>query len=921
MLKHRCLVLILTLLAIFAHAAKKDIPTFDRDDTELRDVYVQRAGPDREALTDFSQGKLGVVLPTYARVPLFLAYRALQLGRTELARQAAATESYQLEPISTQGLAEWERVRRELSDAPISRQLSGHHSMGGEAFGSYTNCGDAAFDLAAQTLQSLQKNPRLKKVDIQEWLNAQDAVFSFCSDDQGYPTPSTAIPQELPASALLYLRQLRRYQVAAAYFYDGQHQAALGRFDAVAAEKANPLRAWAAHASMRAILRDASLDLSFVRRVQEIRAASATDADKRAAYFLAKNNDLQRRSKAFAQISARAKLIAADKSLSLVWQATQKLLVQAKTMLMPEQDYLERSAELGGFNRDFLRSGQLRQWEKGGDALFDYGGNTELFVSLRGGQEYFDWIRTIQGCTDNVVSPNYTGLCVQEHAHALERWLATKRTTWLVATLVTAQQLSPALEAPLGAALQTPADAMAYLTLRYHAARLLRTAGRKDEALGLARGVLSLSQLDISTINLFKQEALASATSAEQALPYLLRKRAGYQMRNGNKPIPLNVGADGDELLNRSLSAEDQLRLALSDAAPGDIRKQLVVAAWWRADMVGDKKTAEVAAEFVASLLPELAEFTAQYIKASDSDARHYVLARAAMNYRISPHVGHYSSTDFATSFKSQRRAIAADWWCSFGGDDFVNQARMQRIPSQRPKLAANDAAVALELKALSQVGSAADWLAHVALNRARQGGRDLGSLRPMLDAVVQSEALDCDTPAGDVLRLQAQQALRDLPLAAIPGNSPQSRAVFSETALRAEYERILPELQRRVAGKREVHAYHILLQLEKDANDVMAQIKAGADFEVIARQRSADPGSAARGGDLGWSADDEDGFVRPFAEALHAMAAPGLYATPVKTPYGWHIVKVTGIRPRQVPSFEFMRAFIEDHLRKAQSP
>jgi peptidyl-prolyl cis-trans isomerase D len=101
-------------------------------------------------------------------------------------------------------------------------------------------------------------------------------------------------------------------------------------------------------------------------------------------------------------------------------------------------------------------------------------------------------------------------------------------------------------------------------------------------------------------------------------------------------------------------------------------------------------------------------------------------------------------------------------------------------------------------------------------------------------------------------------------------------------------------------------------------AQQVLAQLKAGKDFGALAKKYSADPGSAAQGGDLGWA--ERGIYVPAFADALFGMEKPGLYPTPVKTQFGYHIIRMDAIRPAQVPSLDAVRAQVEQQYRREQA-
>lgn len=116
-------------------------------------------------------------------------------------------------------------------------------------------------------------------------------------------------------------------------------------------------------------------------------------------------------------------------------------------------------------------------------------------------------------------------------------------------------------------------------------------------------------------------------------------------------------------------------------------------------------------------------------------------------------------------------------------------------------------------------------------------------------------------------------------------------------------------------------HGRHILIPLGKDeaaakklADDVLAQAKAGKDFGALAKQYSQDPGSADKGGDLGWA--DRNQFVGPFADALFSMNT-GEIRGPVKTQFGFHIIRLDEIQAGKTKPLESVRPEIEAELKR----
>ena len=120
-----------------------------------------------------------------------------------------------------------------------------------------------------------------------------------------------------------------------------------------------------------------------------------------------------------------------------------------------------------------------------------------------------------------------------------------------------------------------------------------------------------------------------------------------------------------------------------------------------------------------------------------------------------------------------------------------------------------------------------------------------------------------------------------------------------------------------RSPARQEVHARHILVETEDDAKAIAAELKKGADFAELAKKKSKDPG-ASDGGDLGFFTKDQ---MVPEFSAVAFTLEPGKISDPVKSQFGWHIIKVEEKRNRQAPAFEQVKAQIETYVtRKAQA-
>jgi peptidyl-prolyl cis-trans isomerase C len=139
-------------------------------------------------------------------------------------------------------------------------------------------------------------------------------------------------------------------------------------------------------------------------------------------------------------------------------------------------------------------------------------------------------------------------------------------------------------------------------------------------------------------------------------------------------------------------------------------------------------------------------------------------------------------------------------------------------------------------------------------------------------------------------------------------------KAAVTPEATKKVYE----DAAKQMGGEEEVHARHILVPTEDEAKAVLAEIKKGTDFAELAKQKSKDPGAAAEGGDLGYFTKDQ--MVPEFA-AVAFKLDKGQVSDPVKTQFGWHIIKVEDKRTKPVPEYDKVKDQIETYVqRKAQA-
>jgi len=152
------------------------------------------------------------------------------------------------------------------------------------------------------------------------------------------------------------------------------------------------------------------------------------------------------------------------------------------------------------------------------------------------------------------------------------------------------------------------------------------------------------------------------------------------------------------------------------------------------------------------------------------------------------------------------------------------------------------------------------------------------------------------------------------------------SKVTVDDAQLQAYYEEQKARTPERFTEPERRRVSHILLSVANPAEDAAAKAKAegilkraqaGEDFAELAKQFSQDPGSAAQGGDLGWS--ERKVWVAPFADAAYSMKVNEIRG-PVKTQFGYHILKLVGIEPQSVKTFEQAKADLETEYRRNEA-
>lgn len=192
------------------------------------------------------------------------------------------------------------------------------------------------------------------------------------------------------------------------------------------------------------------------------------------------------------------------------------------------------------------------------------------------------------------------------------------------------------------------------------------------------------------------------------------------------------------------------------------------------------------------------------------------------------------------------------------------------------------------------------------------QGAPDSEQLRAAVkEELIRREVLSQEARKKSLDKSAAVQAQMDMARQAVLIRAYLQDFVkahpVSDADVKAEYDKIKSQL-----GDKEYKARHILVEKEEEAKAIIAKLDKGEKIDDLAKQ-SKDPGSKDKGGDLGWA--NPASFVKPFADALSKLEKGKYTATPVKTDFGYHVIKLEDSRPLKAPAFDEVKGQLKQRL------
>jgi len=178
-----------------------------------------------------------------------------------------------------------------------------------------------------------------------------------------------------------------------------------------------------------------------------------------------------------------------------------------------------------------------------------------------------------------------------------------------------------------------------------------------------------------------------------------------------------------------------------------------------------------------------------------------------------------------------------------------------------------------------------------------------------ILREIFMQEAQKRGIAASDEYRTQMELARQTILIRGLFADYQKKNPV-TDAEIKAEYDKFSSAN----AGK-EFRARHILVEKEDEAKAIIASIKGGAKFEDIAKKQSKDPGSGANGGDLDWA--NAASYVTEFSEAMVKLDKGQMTQEPVKSQFGWHIIRVDDVRQAKLPAFEEIKPQIAQQMQQ----
>jgi tetratricopeptide (TPR) repeat protein len=609
----------------------------------------------------YAEGNLGVVLPTFSRSYLVIAYRNFA-GRPLSKDEQKAALNYWRWGLSSpwsgddntpEPVQEWYGARKQVLGEAKAPVIAGYRQLGPYDFASYNNCLYDSFSTAALTLRDRASRFGGDHAAIQEWIKGQDTVFSDCGTNKDIPA---AVPENSPS----WLKADRHYQIAAAHFYSRSFDLAAQEFDQIARDDSSPWHALAPYLAARAMIRRGTL-------------AEPLDADS------------------LRNAESRLQKIVNDPNQKNMHQSARSMLGYLALRLDPKKRNAELAKQLSGPNPDpaFYQDMVDYIWS----LAHGVGDKPPAFDEMGAANEMTEWVLAYE--------------LAFEAPQAIERWQKRRSLPWLVLALSKVGAKDKAAGELLRAAAEVPATSPAYATVTFYRVRVLIQAGENDKARALLDRFLKSppQRLTDSSLNLFLNQRMRLATSYQDFLaraprpvvdidsdygfaPLCEDKTCNDMLYGGKKDkLQLRFDRDAAWTLNLRVPLEMLARAATGTDLPEPLRGEVGVAAWTRAVMLDRYDIASTQFPEIEKAYPAMKEPMEGYLAAKPEDRKQAALFVVLHFPGVRPYVN--AGVARATPM-GEIDNYRDNWWCADVGAEIgqVNYGKSESSWSKGQKYA-----------------------------------------------------------------------------------------------------------------------------------------------------------------------------------------------------------------------------------------
>ena len=605
-------------------------------------IFVSRVHPDFP-LESFAAGSLGILQNEYSNSYLVVAYRYLNGIPLNAREQSLMVNTWRQylglgPPSPFEPWQVWLDARSKVEGLPSPPKIGIYRFMSGSAE-QFLNCPEDAFRTAANTLNARISKFGLASTEVKDWILGQDRVFANCTAN--YEPPATIDTGVDPL-----IVSDRQYQIASTYFYQAKWDLAEQMFDAISRNAASPWKDIAPYLVARTLVRKGTL----LPAPGQLDSAALANAE----------SDLKRILGNPAQSSSKA--------------AAARLLHFVEFRLHPRERLRElaRSVLAGNSGDDFQQD------------VIDYTLLLSRASDTAHEDDISDWIVTFH----NASPPALT--------HSIEKYQQTHSTAWLIACLSMVNAGNPQAAELVDSAKKINSDSPAYLMGAFYTARLLASSRRKDESRRIIDKVLIThsSRLPPSARNLFFDLRARLSTSLGEFLGFAQRTPSEIALESDERELPFDIAQDpylqestkklmfdeqSAEMLNQRMPLSALVDSANNRGLSMNLRKQIAIAAWTRAVVLGDYQTASELNSLLFALCPELRSELKTYDTVKDEPGKKrfaifLLLQMPGMRPYVNAGLPRRMATNVIDSYRD-------NWWCKLAANQFVSDHDSHATP------------------------------------------------------------------------------------------------------------------------------------------------------------------------------------------------------------------------------------------------